>query len=30
MGMTYWTYETERAIDKGIKSVNEHLEHLKR
>jgi dynein heavy chain len=29
MGMTYWTNKTEKAIDKGLKGVVEHLEDLK-
>ena len=27
--MTYWTSKTERAINKGLKGVVEHLEELK-
>ena len=27
--MTYWTVRTEQAIDKGLKSVVEHLADLK-
>jgi dynein heavy chain len=30
MSMTYWTYETERAIERGLKGVAEHLEALKK
>jgi len=26
MSMTYWTYETEKALEKGIKGVADHLE----
>lgn len=27
--MTYWTYKTEQAIERGLKGVVEHLEELK-
>ena len=28
MSMAFWTFETEKAIDKGPKSIVEHLKYL--
>jgi hypothetical protein len=30
MSMTYWTSETEKAFENGIKGVEKHLDYLKK